>query len=98
MSTKFDFIPFRYRKPSINSLLGITQAKKKVKSELGIYNITKIINYPKNFQRKVLRKTGYYSEPIKILRNGLPKPGGCSVSLVFFILSVAASVKLFFCI
>lgn len=76
---------FRYRKPSINNLLGITKAKKEIKKDLGIHKITKILNYPTNLKRRVLRHAGYYSEPMKLLRNGLPKPGGCVVSIILFI-------------
>ena len=77
---------FRYRKPSLKTILGITKAKRQVKKDLGIYNITKILNYPTNLKRKVLRNVGYYSEPAKILRNGLPKPGGgCLIVLVLCI-------------
>lgn len=75
---------FRYRKPSLNTILGITKAKKQIKSDLGIYKVTKILNYPTNLKRRALRKLGYYSEPAEILRNGLPKPGGgCLVVLLF---------------
>lgn len=76
---------FRYRKPSINTLLGITKAKREIKNDLGIYKITKIINYPTNLKRKVLRNVGYYSEPMKILRNGLRKPGGCVIMLTIMV-------------
>lgn len=76
---------FRYRKPSINTLLGITKAKKEIKKDLGIYKITKILNYPNNFKRKVLRNAGYYSEPMKTIRNGIIKPGGCVVSVIIII-------------
>jgi hypothetical protein len=33
---------FRYRRPSINTLLGITKAKKRVKKELGITDALKL--------------------------------------------------------
>jgi len=75
---------FRFRKPSVKTILGITKVEKKIKKDLGFYEITKITNAPENFKRKLLRKAGYYSEPLKILRNGLPKPaGGCLISLLF---------------
>jgi len=79
---------FRYRKPSLKTILGITKAKKQIKSDLGIYKVTKILNYPTNLKRKVLRNVGYYSEPAKILRNGLPKPGGgCVIGFISLIVS-----------
>ncbi len=78
---------FRYRKPSLNTILGITKAKRQAKKALGIYNVTKILNAPQNFKRRILRKTGYYSEPMKMLRNGAPKPGGGCVIAFLFIAS-----------
>ena len=72
---------FRYRKPSINTLLGLTKSKRRAKKALGIYTITKITNAPQNFKRRMLRRAGYYSTPMKILRNGAPKiGGGCLVA------------------
>lgn len=82
----------RFRKPSLNTLLGITQAKRKVKKDLGIYTVTKILNYPTNLKRKVLRNAGYYSEPMKILRNGLPKPGGCVLTIALISATVSTVV------
>ena len=58
----------RYRKPSLKTALGVTKAKRRVKKNLGIYKVTKITNAPKNIERRVKRKTGYYSEPMKFLR------------------------------
>ena len=86
---------FRYRKPSINTLLGITKARRQVKKDLGIYKITKIINYPTNLKRKFLRDAGYYSEPMKILRGGLRKPGGCMIA-IFTIGLMLASFSVIF--
>ena len=37
----------RYRKPSLKTLLGVTSAKKKIKKDLGIYEVTKILNAPR---------------------------------------------------
>ena len=75
----------RYRKPSLKTLLGITGAKRKIKKDLGVYEVTEVINAPKNFKRRVLNKVGYYSTPMKILRNGFPRPGGCLVSVILFL-------------
>ncbi len=58
----------RYRKPSLKTVLGITKAKRKIKKDLGIYEVTKIINTPKNAKRKVKRSLGYESEIMKIFR------------------------------
>lgn len=81
---------FRYRKPSLKTLLGLTKAERKIKKDLGIYEVTKIINAPKNLKRRILNKAGYYSEPAKILRNGAPRPGGCVVFLIVPVLMTVA--------
>ena len=59
---------FRYRRPSLNTILGVTKAKRRVKKNLGIYEVTKYTNAPKNFERRVKRRAGYYSEPMKMAR------------------------------
>ncbi|MCK6605106.1 MAG: hypothetical protein L6Q59_09440 [Ignavibacteriaceae bacterium] len=81
---------FRYRKPSLKTLLGLTKAERKIKKDLGIYEVTKIINAHKNLKRRILNKAGYYSEPAKILRNGSPRPGGCLVVLIVPVLMTVA--------
>ncbi len=58
----------RYRRPSLNTLLGVTKAKRRVKKDLGIYKVTRIINAPQNTERRFLRKAGYYSGSMKFLR------------------------------
>ena len=58
----------RYRKPSIKSLLGITKAKRRMKRSLGVYQVTKYTNASRNIKTRLKRKTGYYSEPMKIFR------------------------------
>jgi hypothetical protein len=81
---------FHYRKPSLNTILGITKAKKQIKNDLGIYKVTRILNFPTNLKRRALRKVGYYSEPAKILRNGLPKPGGgCLVVFILYAILIS---------
>jgi hypothetical protein len=59
---------FRYRRPSLNRLLGVTKAKQQIKKDLGIYNVTKVINAPKNAERRALRHVGYYSPFMTFLR------------------------------
>lgn len=59
---------FRYRKPSLKTVLGITKAKRQVKKSLGVYEVTKIINAPRNTKRRIKRELGYESEPMKFLR------------------------------
>jgi len=58
----------RYRKPSLKTALGLTAAKKKVKRSLGIYEITKFLNAPKNAKRRVKRAIGWESEAAKLFR------------------------------
>lgn len=58
----------RYRKPSLKTVLGLTAAKKKVKRELGIYEITKVLNAPKNAKRRIKRALGFESELAKFFR------------------------------
>ena len=61
-------VVMRYRKPSIKSFLGVTKAKKKMKRNIGISNITKHTNISKNVTRTVKRNSGYYSGPMKLIR------------------------------
>jgi len=58
----------RYRKPSLNTLLGITKAKKKIKKDLGIYKVTKVINAPQNAKRRLKRAAGYESGLMRFFR------------------------------
>lgn len=58
----------RYRKPSLKTIVGITKAKRTIKKNLGIYNVTKIINAPSNAKRRLKRGLGYESEIMKIIR------------------------------
>ena len=72
----------RYRRPSLNTLLGITKAKKRVKKELGITDAMKPFRWWTNQKRRFKRKIGYESEAGRLLRNGLPRPGGCAIVVV----------------
>ena len=79
---------FRYRRPSLNTLLGITKAKKRVKKELGITAAMKPFRFWTNAKRRFKRKIGYESDAGRLIRNGLPKPGGCLV-VVLAVIGVA---------
>lgn len=59
---------FRYRKPSVKTMLGVTKAKRRVKKDMGIYNVTKVTNAPANYKRKMKRKAGYESGVMKFFR------------------------------
>ena len=58
----------RYRRPSVKTLLGITKAKKHVKKQLGITAAMRPMRATGNMKRRVLRRAGYYSGPMKFFR------------------------------
>jgi hypothetical protein len=58
----------RYRRPSVNTMLGITRAKKRMNRQLGITAIKRPFRAPGNMKRRMLRRAGYYSGPMKFLR------------------------------
>jgi hypothetical protein len=70
---------FRYRRPSLKTLLGVTRAKKRLKQELGITALLRPLRWWPNQKRKMKREIGYYSETGRLVRDGLLKPGGCMV-------------------
>lgn len=59
---------FRYRRPSAKTMLGVTRAKKRLNRQLGITAIKRPFRAPGNMKRRVLRRAGYYSEPMKFTR------------------------------
>ncbi len=71
----------RYRRPSLNTLLGITQAKKRLKKELGITAALKPFRAWTNDKRRFKRKIGYESEAGRLTRKGLPRPAACLVAI-----------------
>ena len=85
---------FRYRRPSLKTMLGITKAKKAIKKELGITELMKPFRWWTNTKRSFKRKIGYESEAGRLIRDGLPRPGGCLVVVVIggLILSAVAVV------
>lgn len=58
----------RYRRPSLNTMLGITRAKKRLNRQLGITALKRPFRAPGNTKRRMLRRMGYYSGPMKFLR------------------------------
>lgn len=62
------FKVFRYRRPSLSAMLGVTKAKRRVKSATGYYAATRWMRAPVNYHRRALRRVGYYSGPMKFLR------------------------------
>jgi len=83
---------FRYRRPSLNTILGITKAKKRVKKELGITAAMKPFRFWTNTKRRFKRKIGYESDAGRLIRNGLPRPGGCLVVVAVMVVTAAAVV------
>lgn len=59
---------FRYRRPSVKTMLGVTKAKKRMNKALGITAVKRPFRAPGNAKRRLLRKAEYYSEPMKFLR------------------------------
>ena len=85
---------FRYRRPSLKTMLGITKAKKEIKKELGITEFMKPFRWWTNTKRGFKRKIGYESPTGRLIRDGLPRPGGCLVVIVVggLVLSAVAVV------
>lgn len=64
---RFKVFP-RYRKPSLKTALGVTKAKRRFRKATGYYAATRWTRAPRNAKRRVLRRAGYYSGPMKFLR------------------------------
>jgi len=58
----------RYRRPSVKTMLGVTKAKKRIKKQLGVNTVMAPFRAPGNMKRRVLRRAGYYSGPMKFMR------------------------------
>ena len=59
---------FRYRRPSVKTMFGVTKAKKRMNRALGITAVKRPFRAPGNYKRRVLRRAGYYSGPMKMFR------------------------------
>ncbi len=73
---------FRYRRPSWKTILGVTATKKRIKKGLGITAMMKPFRWWPNQKRRIKRKLGYESAAGRLLRDGLPTPGGCLIVVV----------------
>ena len=82
---------FRYRRPSLKTLLGITKAKKEIKKELGITEVMKPFRWWTNTKRKIKRDVGYESDTGRLIRNGLPRPGGCLVVVIVGVVAITVA-------
>ncbi len=83
---------FRYRRPSLSTLLGITKAKKRLKKELGITDAMKPFRAWTNAKRRFKRKIGYESKAGRLIRDGLPRPGGCLVVVIFVVVVLGVAI------
>ncbi|MFN9287040.1 MAG: hypothetical protein ACK6EB_03145 [Planctomyces sp.] len=70
---------FRYRRPSWKTALGVTRAKKRVRKALGITALLAPFRWWPNQVRTAKRRLGWYSPLARLIRLGLPRPGGCLV-------------------
>ncbi len=64
---RFKVFP-RYRRLSLRTALGMTRAQRRFKTRTGYYAATRWMRAPTNFRRRVLRRAGYYSGPMRFLR------------------------------
>jgi hypothetical protein len=58
---------FRYRKPSLSTILGVTAAKRRVKRSLGISQIEGFIE-PSRLKQKVKYRFGLYTPVARAVR------------------------------
>lgn len=59
---------FRYRKPSINTILGITQEKRRIKRALGISQV-QAWTRPSRLRQRAKYRLGLYSPAARVIRN-----------------------------
>jgi hypothetical protein len=52
----------------MKTMLGVTKAKKRLKKQLGVNAVMAPMRAPGNIKRRVLRRAGYYSSPMKFFR------------------------------
>lgn len=58
---------FRYKKPSVNSLLGVTRVKRKVKRSLGISQV-QAWTKPSRVKQRIKYDVGLYSPEMRVIR------------------------------
>ena len=58
---------FRYRRPSLSQLLGITAAKRRVKRELGISQV-EAWTKPSRVKQRIKQQAGLYSPEVRAIR------------------------------
>jgi len=58
----------RYRRPSLNTLLGITREKRRIKRSLGISQV-QAWTKPSRVKQRVKYNLGWYSPTMRVVRN-----------------------------
>lgn len=58
----------RYRRPSLNTVLGITKEKRRIKRELGISQV-QAWTKPSRVKQRAKYRVGYYSPTMRVIRN-----------------------------
>jgi hypothetical protein len=58
---------FRYRRPSLNNILGITAAKRRIRRGLGISQV-EAYTKPSRVKQNVKREAGLYSPEVRVVR------------------------------
>jgi hypothetical protein len=58
---------FRYRRPSLNTVLGITRAKRRIRRSLGISQFEGYTK-PSRIRQKLKRQVGLYSPAARVIR------------------------------
>jgi hypothetical protein len=58
---------FRYRRPSLNTVLGITRAKRRIRRSLGISQFEGYTR-PSRVRQKIKQRVGLYSPAVRVIR------------------------------
>lgn len=58
----------RYRRPSLNRVLGITAEKRRIKRSLGISQV-QAWTRPSRVKQRIKYRAGWYSPPMRVIRN-----------------------------
>jgi len=66
-----------------------------VKKELGITAAMKPFRWWTNQKRRFKRKIGYESDAGRLIRNGLPRPGGCLVVMMWMMVTTIGATVVF---
>jgi hypothetical protein len=84
---------FRYRRPSWKTILGVTAAKKRLNKDLGVTALLKPFRWFGNQKRRLKRRMGYESDAGRLIRMGLPRPGGCLLVVVGGVAAIGLGLR-----